>query len=114
MNREDCVTFDVAKKLQDKEYDGDTETVVFDKERSNSDCTYYVPIPSLYDAQKWLREKGYHCFADVNCAHMWFAKVIRLSDNKEMLWDGKMYDTYEEALNASIMAGLKFIKDMKK
>lgn len=66
--------------------------------------------PLLYHAQKWLREaKGLYAFPEINALKKWFARVIDLNDNEELLMDGAMFNTYEEAQSHAIKCALQFI-----
>lgn len=72
MTKEDYVSLEVAKKLMNKGFDEPCDKMLNEHEECyeyscytmsrkgfrNSDlCAYEVAIPTLYDAQKWLREK---------------------------------------------------------
>lgn len=66
--------------------------------------------PTLAHAQKWLREvKGLYAYPEINALKKWFARVIDLNDNEELLMDGAMFNTYEEAQSHAIKCALQFI-----
>lgn len=66
--------------------------------------------PLLYHTQKWLREvKGLYAYPEINALKKWFARVIDLNDNEELLMDGAMFNTYEEAQSHAIKCALQFI-----
>lgn len=128
MNKKDYVSLDVALMMKtlgfnehcDKnhiEKVAGTEREEWDKEECRW-CTVTkitkIPIPSLYQAQKWIRGcKGFHCCTSVDRALRWSTKIVRLSDNETLLLDDNTYNTYEQAMNASILAVLKYINITK-
>lgn len=68
------------------------------------------PRITLWKAQKWLREvKGLYAYPEINALKKWFARVIDLNDNEELLMDGAMFNTYEEAQSHAIKCALQFI-----
>lgn len=76
---------------------------------------YTVPTihaPSLYDAQKWLREgKKLHCQVLVNgvrSAYFW--QVRELQANGKSADSDRQYDDYEDALRDCIDAALELIE----
>lgn len=134
MTKDDYVSLEVAKKLQEKGYDepclayyfheklinvtsqfrgSDVNTIY---QESRSQMYGNVPAPTLYDAQKWLRDnKNIHVCTD-NRADGWFY-VLYKSNNGTFIRDynysgtndGGCWDTYEEALNAGILEALNYI-----
>lgn len=79
------------------------------------DCPLVRPIcsaPSLYAAQKWLREKwGIYAYCEPNCLKKWFARAIDLAKNEDLLFDGEMFDNFEKATEYAISAALELIKE---
>ena len=73
------------------------------------DNTYSVP--SLYEAQKWLREKGLEVYAIIarDATYEWGIYHIPTHDNIACNM-GPNYETYEAALSAGIEAAIKLIK----
>ena len=114
--------------LTNKDY-CDYETCVALKELG---CTYTtlfryivddesVPHPTLYDAQKWLREKGIDVCIEVN------TKNDRLSDKyytvcisymsrikREYQYLNENFNYYEEALLEGIKEAIKILKEERK
>lgn len=76
-----------------------------------------VAAPLLYQAQKWLREKGYEVTASYtgyldHFGYDW--NVIQLVDNDSIDCNqGDVYKTYEEALAAGIADVCKLIKSQE-
>lgn len=130
MNKEDYVSLEVAKMLKEKgfnEYCGAyyhlnwedmTEEECFEVAPNydfrNKDNGYRVGAPTLYEAQKWLRQK-HNIHLDVRC--ICYCKPLNRYDysceifsfsNREYS-DTQIYHKYEEALNAGILEALKLI-----
>lgn len=81
----------------------------------NSDlCAYEVAIPTLYDAQKWLRD-NHNTHLNVRCTsyckplnrHDYMCEIFALSCS--IFSDTKIYHKYEEALNEGILLALDII-----
>ena len=94
------------------EFVGMTTSRDYNKPR-DGEPPFLSPIcsaPLLYHAQKWLREvKGLYAYPEINALKKWFARVIDLNDNEELLMDGAMFNTYEEAQSHAIKCALQFI-----
>lgn len=136
MSNEDYVSIEVAKKLQEKGYREScyaTYLMEFKDEFTLSIGTYkktefedllHIPskdmrlqylAPTLYEAQKWLREKHeIHlitkcvCFHKLTHHHDYICEVYSLGSKREYK-EGYIRYTYEEALNAGILAALELI-----
>lgn len=124
MNKEDYVSMEVAKLLKEKGYDEDCNILVAEEYWSfnkgkltcvDKDRDFY-PFPTLYEAQKWLRNnQNIHIVIDnYACGYAWFLykadNGTRISEYAEDgPNDGGCWDTYEEALNAGILEALKRI-----
>lgn len=146
MNKEDYVSLELAKKLQDKGYREPcfaTYTMKFKDEFTlcigtfeEIEFEYLSRIPSkgiqlqylaptLYDAQKWLREK-HLLYIDIEAYYTYYEVDENDYRDQERLWEYSIwedttydvyekvkskcsYDTYEEALNAGILEALKLI-----
>lgn len=134
MNKEDYVSLEVAKKLKGKGFNELCHCYYCNDENK---C-YRAPLskfdyellsdrdflmPSLYDAQKWLRNKhklhvdvgmcnNYSTNADGEICHVWAVWTFSIYHTTSMIYDCEHlgeYDTYEEALNAGILEALKLI-----
>lgn len=135
MEKEDYVSLNVAKRLQKRGFkepcyatyimvfddsftlrvgDIKTESVYLSKIPSKGIQLQYL-APTLYEAQKWLREKhNIHVRVDNN-ASGWFYSFFK-ADNGTFISDyddngpndGGCWDSYEEALNDGIMNALNF------
>lgn len=130
MNKEDYVSLECAKLLREKgfneycgayyhlNWDGMTEEECFEVAPNydfrNKDNGYRVAAPTLYEAQKWLREK-HNIHLDVRCTSYYkplnrcdyMCEIFALSSN--VYSDTRIYHKYEEALNAGIIEALKQI-----
>lgn len=130
MNKEDYVSLEVAKLLKEKGYDEYCEAYYhlywmgeFTEEESfeispsknfkNSNNVYRVGAPTLYEAQKWLRNihgiyidilyyNGDYYMYDILTIPK--HDLIGLSDRPYI-----QYKSYEEALNAGILEALKIL-----
>lgn len=97
MNNEDYVSLEVARLLKEKSY---------------PDPKGFAP--TLYEAQKWLREK-HNIHIDVRCTAYckplnrcdYMCEVFALSDH--IFCDTKVSHKYEEALNEGILKALQII-----
>lgn len=141
MNKEDYVSLEVAKLLKEKgfnEYCGAyyhlnwedmTEEECFEVASihvfRNSNNRYRIGAPTLYEAQKWLREdglihivvKGIYDYYEVaegvfrDEQRRWFFVIYEdtIGSFEKIYVSKYKYDTYEEALNAGILEALKLI-----
>ena len=129
MTKDDYVSLEVAKKLQEKGYDEPCLAYYFQEklinvtsqfmgsdvntiyQESRSQMYGNVPAPTLYDAQKWLRERGY--YVEVGIYDKWEWSFVIYGYDEEMCITMKYadikYNTYEEALNAGILESLNYI-----
>lgn len=133
MKKEDYVSLEVAKILKEKGFDEPCCSAYDRKGNINAD---QIPVnwnreydwtlsrPSLYEAQKWLREKHQlhidvgmcgDCSTDADgnkCEEwdFWTFDMYYTTNFTNHIHDcfGE-YDTYEEALNAGILEALKMI-----
>lgn len=130
MTKEDYVSLEVAKKLMNKGFDEPCDKMLNEHEECyeyscyttskkgfrNSDlCAYEVAIPTLYETQKWLREKhNIHlvtkciCFHKPTQHHDYKCEIYSLENNRGYN-ESDIYNTYEEALNAGILEALNYI-----
>lgn len=125
MSKEDYVSLEVAKLLKEKGFDeqcrytycGESEEDIGVSNNKNSSFPQDIySMPTLYEAQKWLRNShNIHIVIDnYACGYAWFLykadNGTRISEYAEDgPNDGGCWDTYEEALNAGILEALKLI-----
>lgn len=131
MKKENYVSIEVAKLLREKgfnEFCGAyyhlswrneaTEDECFEVAPSydfrNSDNTYRVGAPTLYEAHKWLREKyNIHLDPKIICFNKPTQKADYICDIHSLMTrqykETKIYNSYEEALNAGVLEALKLI-----
>lgn len=131
MNKGDYISLEVAKLLKEKGYDEPCLTA-YDKAGNigsqytvinwNKEYDWAISRPTLYEAQKWLREK-YNCYVQVT--HEAYktgvnnlVQVLFYEPNDDDCWsnestgmygDNAEFKTYEEALNFGILEALKRI-----
>lgn len=132
MSKEDYVSLEVAKMLKEKgfdEYCGAyyhlywmneyTEDESFEISSSNdfknSNNVYRIGAPTLYEAQKWLREKhNIHLVVQCICYHGpthhydYKCEIYALDSNRGYR-EADIRCTYEETLNLGILEALKLI-----
>lgn len=120
--KEEFVTFEIAKKLKEKGYNGKTTGKHVEKisgtEREEWDdaemmyvtVTDVVTYPNahIYDVLKWLRkEKKLHIAVDI-WSREWGYDVLRLMGGDSLHWSGiANYKNYEEAA----LAGIEYVLD---
>lgn len=131
MNKEDYVSLEVAKLLNEKRIELPTRYYRIDENINNyetgdllhkSDIHRYslnilhaFPAPSLYDVQKLLRDKYYIAVNPYNRVSTngvsWSYEFNNIKTCKSVLDRNTTFigfDTYEEALNNGILRALKF------
>ena len=89
------------------------------RETSVLDECDYIPRLSLYEAQKWLREKGIFVYIDVpwktddglGWSYFCCNKPMTEEDKEVCFASGGFYDSYEEALIEGIKASVKILKE---
>lgn len=130
MNEEDFVTLEVAKLLKNKGFnefcdagyfiaDSEIAPLFFGTFRNKGEGSVsgHIAAPTLYDAQKWLRDKhNIHITIGNSASGYWWE--LSKADNGTTIYDynysgpndGGKWDTYEEALDAAIYKSLKLIK----
>ena len=118
---EDYVSYELAKKLKacrfyelcNSYYSGNGSIAIREYPQCFN-CYKDMPMysrPTLWQVAKWLREKrGIYAYCEPNCLVKWFARVIDLVKNEDLLFDGEMFDDYEEAAEYAFSAALKLIK----
>lgn len=123
MNKEDFVPFETAKKLKEAKFNWKcdkcriekipgTEREGYDEEAQMPATVWDIertPIPTLWQAQKWLREeKKLYILVDFDLSGAWFYEVFEIVGL--CVGEGNMnYPTYEAALSAGIDAALELI-----
>lgn len=123
MNKEDYVSLEVAKLLKEK---GFNEPVLSQYSKCGSVWNCYEPEnfnestgcfsrPTLYEAQKWLRNKhNIHLVTQCVCYHKptqhydYKCEVFSLDSSRGYI-AADIRSTYEEALNLGILEALKRI-----
>lgn len=131
MNKGDYISLEVAKLLKEKGYDEPCLTA-YDKAGNigsqytvinwNKEYDWAISRPTLYQAQKWLREK-HNCYIQVTheaykTGINYLVQVLFYEPNDDDCWSNKStgvygdnaeFNTYEEALNFGILEALKRI-----
>lgn len=96
--------------------------------KNSEHCTTMVAAPTLWQAQKWLREKyGLHVSVDPysdysedadgrKCDewHFWAFDLYTIFGDERFTESDEEFDTYESALSAGISAALDLINPEKK
>lgn len=77
----------------------------------NHPASFYIATPTLWQAQKFLREKKkMHCQVLLNGVRsMYFWQVMELVDNGKYADSTRQYDVYEDAMVDCISAALELI-----
>ena len=119
MNKEDYVSLEVAKLLKEKGYDEDCNILVAEEcwsfNKGKLTCVdkdrEFCPLPTLYEAQKWLIGKAIYVSVDVYGDGQWMPTLCEFGREKYNFipLDVSREKTYEEALNAGILEALKLI-----
>lgn len=123
MKKEDYVSLEVAKLLREKGFDIPCkstisltgEMIIYDKEQGLQNMTsigktiYEFLCPTLYEAQKWLREKHeIHIGIEWGCDVYSYSICRKDEDGLYIEYSFKgEYKTYEECLNEGIKESLK-------
>lgn len=72
----------------------------------------FIIRPSLYDAQKWLREeKRIHIVLTYYSQIGWYEYSVKKDDN--LIAEGSAFPTYEEALSTAIYMAVEYLKEEK-
>lgn len=128
MNKEDYVSFEVAKLLKEKGYDEECYSA-YDKQGRignyitplnwNKEYSWALSRPTLYEAAKWLR--GTHDIHIVVSPHYsrkyeiieYEYRIATYFDflEKPFKWrkSKEYYEIYEQCLNSAILEALKLI-----
>ena len=128
---EDYVSYEVAKLLKEKGFEGICDYAYsnkgnyFEVDRSNFDEVYCLR-PTLQMAMKWLREKGIYICPKLCCFcgskkkdrpySLWEPRVIRLPSNNiiypQPMEMCKHYKTYEDAVEAALKYTLENLENL--
>ena len=129
---EEFVTLETAKLLKEKGFDETCEYCILDQDDDvigasrgciinekivrHKNIKNAIPITSLYQAQKWLRETKNLHICVYNCACGYGYELSKANNGTHIASsvyegtnDGEEWDTYEEALEAGIKECLKLI-----
>ena len=126
MNKEDYVSLEVAKLLKEKGFDKpclatrlkNGNLIVYDIEQSADNLTrigddyYEFLCPTLYGAQKWLREKSLVVEVGYMYGDYYIYDILKIPTHDLIGFNGRKpikYCSYEEALNVGILEALKMI-----
>ena len=125
MIREDYCSYEVAKMLKEKGFEGDINAYYHIWDNGNKVCSaqefsrseaphLYIPAPTHQTAMKWLRE-AHNIFIVIE-PHMYDYVNEKNSSYVTSLWQGDNYyenvtsidySTYEEAVEATLKCVLK-------
>jgi len=131
MDEKNFVSLETAKKLKDAGFDWTTppkkiiskkiprtEREVFDEEEYMYVTLWDIeqtPIPTLWQAEMWLRENGWHVQVMLNGVRtMYFVRVYELVGNGKVIDVHGQFDDYQTALSAGIDSSLDFINNENK
>lgn len=124
MEKEDYVSLEVAKLLKEKGYNELCNSSYFlhdgnwifqyGNNQNKLNDENWLSTPTLYDAQKWLRE-NHNIHLHVLCTS--YCKPLNRCDYRceifapsiRQFCDTQIYHTYEETLNEGILNALEFI-----
>ena len=89
-------------------------------ESHNTSTEYYIDAPTLWDAQKWLREeKGIYVMIEIlwktddglGWCYICCNKPLTEEDQEVCFASGGFFDSYEEALLEGIKEAIKILKE---
>lgn len=125
MEANDYVSYELAVKLKDAGFDEPCDyihawmseprfsvTETAELEVEYFDGTNIYSAPTLWQAQKWLREK-HHISIRVNylpLSGLWFSDWLNIESMEYDDTDAK-FPTYEEALSEGVKSALELIKN---
>ena len=119
LTEKDYCDYDTCIALEELGYDDSTD-LRYNSYGSLGDFLGGIKAPSLYEAQKWLREKkGIFVYIDVpwktddglGWSHFCCNKPMTEEDKEVCFASGGFYDSYEEALIEGIKASVKILKE---
>lgn len=117
MITEDYVSFETAKLLKEKGFDGRCHMSIGKDERGEmlakgNDWIILLPCPTLQMAMKWLREEKGIAIIPVlssildNEKFLWDVKIV-VAETSERYSQGWIYEKQEEAFDTAICYCLK-------
>lgn len=115
----DFVSFEVAKLLRENGFNEPCYSA-YDLEGNvgynnyemcyNTEYDWAFSRPTLYEAQKWLREsKNLNIMVDFDESILWWYSIRKCKYNCTLITGDRMFNSYEEALNTGILEALKMI-----
>lgn len=122
MDKEDFVSLEVAELLKEKGYDIPTKAFVLLNDNNSYkrgdifylDTAYQfnlpntLPIPTLYEAQKWLICNNKYAVA-LPTKENGLVEWIGIIASDELDYLPNYFKTYQQALNSAILEALKLI-----
>lgn len=120
MIKEDYVNFEQAKILKElgfpqlcANYSYDSEGVLYDFVDISGD--YVFSAPTLYMAQKWLREeKGIFINIDLCCDFRYQVYLkTTLNEDHNIISEASQHSSYEEALSVGIDKALEALGEVE-
>ena len=77
---------------------------------NTSDDNSYIDAPTMWEAQKWLREeKHLHIEVRLYC-NMWYEYEVKEAEGK-IIAEGCAFKTYEEALSTAVYMATEHLKE---
>lgn len=119
MKKEDYISLEVAKLLKEKGYHESCNLYYYEEERIgdgelcvdwNNKFKFSFSCPTLYEAQKWIREsKKLNIMVDFDESQLWGYSILKCYDEYSLIASDDLFNTYEEALDYGILEALKLI-----
>ena len=69
----------------------------------------YIDAPTMWEAQKWLREQGLHIEVTYHPSISWYEYFVKKEDNTYA--EGSAFQTYEDALGTAIHMAVAYLKE---
>lgn len=126
MITEDYCSFEIAKLLKEKGFEGDINAYYHIWDNGNKVCSVqefnhseaphlYIPAPTHQMAMKWLREEKHLAFiispqwleGDVRKHCWWYCEIRGLQDRAIDVYNLPLRISYEEAVEAALKYVLK-------
>ena len=117
MITEDYVSYEIAKLLNEKGFNGEFHKHYWGYEKGREFLTegsfnpeYDYPAPTLQMAMKWLREEhNYHIMIDCLGSANWLPTIEHMTGSEDYKVEGQEtkicgngFDTYDEAVEAAL------------
>ena len=112
---EDYVSLEVAKLLKDNGFDWFCAKNYIENDKPDGEVLAFVGFiyykkPTLYMAQKWLREeRNIEVVIDFKSKDSWYYRIYDLDENDFIEQSEEYFNTYEKALDAGMLEALKLI-----